>query len=25
MYHDPKITVRIGDKLSGPSEYLCGV
>ncbi|OMJ29666.1 hypothetical protein AYI69_g818, partial [Smittium culicis] len=24
MYHDPKITVRIGDKLSGPSEYLCG-
>ncbi|OMJ17876.1 hypothetical protein AYI69_g7262 [Smittium culicis] len=25
MYHDPKITVRIGDKLPGPSEYLCGV
>ncbi|OMJ19444.1 RNA-directed DNA polymerase from mobile element jockey [Smittium culicis] len=25
MYYDPKITVRIGDKLSEPSEYLCGV
>ncbi|OMJ15428.1 hypothetical protein AYI70_g7277 [Smittium culicis] len=24
MYYDPKITVRIGDKLSEPSEYLCG-
>ncbi|OMJ16870.1 hypothetical protein AYI69_g7667 [Smittium culicis] len=25
MYYDPKITVKIGDKLPGLSEYLCGV